>query len=673
MSVMEDRTARSMSLDRDSPSTDEETRSRALDLSSSQVSSQITSSPCEVKPVEKARVAPSAVASASEDDQCVARIDRYDESVPESTAVHTSEGEETAKHTLLTSTPTSSEAPPAEDMEGCLSCAPATRHERPCCICQRPAAPYTCPRCARFTCSISCIRVHKMNYDCCGTRDVTMPVSLHQYNDAQLQRDFHFLEDCHRVVDNAARHFPHQAERRIHHRALPPSLAALREAARRRGVVCQFISSGMHRRRVNTSYYDRARDTIMWYCEFRFHTHQTNASAAHAQVSLCGSQAALDAPVKNDISVDVRHDPPTEANADVTDPFFVMSQRYVDERRCLDEVLRRCGEAETAVPWQRRGHRRLPHPPAGHLNRLNEDIRTPCVKSTEDGEDGVSDRLVRQQTTERAEAELTAVSATTSAHTVENETDHVAAARDTNATRISADALQTVNGEEVDDGQRASLLPPSTPRDDRVCRFFAHAQETGDEVVVLARAERIAHAQPKYIVLDCHASLQDNLRTLFFISEYPVFDVMYRSALWRYPRATEADVEVLRQSLRRPPSRKPHDEHDDVRVGEGGAAAEQTTTTQEDSTNAVGGEEGVWGRKRWGSRPPPMCRAHRAGRCTRGTACRFAHTARHEPVRAEEHRPAAPFSRAGRGGGVTAQNAEGAEGVHDTACDPTAL
>ena len=91
-------------------------------------------------------------------------------------------------------------------------------------------------------------------------------VPLSEFNDRQLERDFHFIDDCNRQLSNAQRGISNVW--RFSFRALPPPLHALREAAKKRGVVCQITSEGMSKREKNTSRYDRRRDAILWHIEF---------------------------------------------------------------------------------------------------------------------------------------------------------------------------------------------------------------------------------------------------------------------------------------------------------------------------------------------------------------------------------------------------------------------
>ena len=137
-----------------------------------------------------------------------------------------------------------------------------------CVVCSEPAK-YTCPGCFRRSCSLQCVKDHKLKFSCSGERNMGEVIPLKDFSSTTLSRDLHFIEDCHRVVQNCQKHFDHFWK--YHYRALPPPLHALREAAKRRGVICQIVSEGLSKRDRNTSRYDKKSDTMIWRCEFEVH------------------------------------------------------------------------------------------------------------------------------------------------------------------------------------------------------------------------------------------------------------------------------------------------------------------------------------------------------------------------------------------------------------------
>ena len=66
---------------------------------------------------------------------------------------------------------------------------------RSCQVCDEGTAIYKCPKCSLFTCSLPCVRTHKVNTKCSGVRDRTEFVPIQSFTDKNLRQDFHFLED----------------------------------------------------------------------------------------------------------------------------------------------------------------------------------------------------------------------------------------------------------------------------------------------------------------------------------------------------------------------------------------------------------------------------------------------------------------------------------------------
>lgn len=193
-----------------------------------------------------------------------------------------------------------------------------------CCVCQQ-AAFYTCPACGKGVCSVACSRAHKQSLPpCSGLPDPTAKVLLKDFTDRQFIRDFHFLEDCRRLLGNIERQklpgggiascgagakdhasalsgakAPRKAEvakstcngipssqnvsgndssahytlsqlRGEFRGSLPSTTSDLQQAALRRGICCYILSSGMSRRMANTSRC-LPDQRICWRCEFNFY------------------------------------------------------------------------------------------------------------------------------------------------------------------------------------------------------------------------------------------------------------------------------------------------------------------------------------------------------------------------------------------------------------------
>jgi len=57
---------------------------------------------------------------------------------------------------------------------------------RHCEVCRETVFKYRCPRCLMKTCSLSCVKQHKLTSGCDGQRDTTAFVSLDDFTDLNL-------------------------------------------------------------------------------------------------------------------------------------------------------------------------------------------------------------------------------------------------------------------------------------------------------------------------------------------------------------------------------------------------------------------------------------------------------------------------------------------------------
>lgn len=69
-----------------------------------------------------------------------------------------------------------------------------------CASCQSPSPKYTCPRCARKTCSAPCSKSHKDRYGCTGLRDPTKYVPLKDFGQGDWAGDYTWLESGRRKL-----------------------------------------------------------------------------------------------------------------------------------------------------------------------------------------------------------------------------------------------------------------------------------------------------------------------------------------------------------------------------------------------------------------------------------------------------------------------------------------
>lgn len=471
-----------------------------------------------------------------------------------------------------------------------------------CCICGE-AALYTCPGCSRRTCSITCVRVHKNDFSCSGVRDVAVQVPLSDFTDSQLQRDYRFLEDCRRVIDNAERHFPH-SNWRYTFKTLPPPLRALREAARRRGVVCQITSEGLEKREKNTSRFDRRSNTIIWRCSFHF------------------------------------KDPRGEEYS------FDVSTDWASERHRLSDILRYCWSTNPPL---------LSYHINQRYNRAGPRVRAAAAKEPEERAAEAEAEIPHEG--EDDEDTMTPLQASRAAPSVSpllSPGPAVVPLPSMKALAPLHDAVELTPLPILTATEEVPAVPPIEPLNATEVhqRQLVESFLAQERVVVLAMAERLPGVV-KYFQLDLHETLNENLRQMFFISEHPVLTVIHRSALAAYPLVEAADIGLIRDSFRSKSS--PSEKKTVVVKKKSEMSAEEAErlshvpcrrflngrcTTAEDCPY-------------WHCTPEeiPACRSFvRNGCCDKGPRCSFRHD--EEAVRAarKRHRSSQLDDGGGRGG-----------------------
>ncbi|KAG5500355.1 hypothetical protein JKF63_03447 [Porcisia hertigi] len=495
-----------------------------------------------------------------------------------------------------------------------------------CCVCGTLAM-YTCPGCGRRTCSMICVRVHKTDFQCTGVRDVTLKVPLSEFTDQQLQRDYHFLENCRRVIGNVERGFP-RTSWRYNYKALPPPLHALREAARRRGVICQITSEGMHKREENTSRLDRKTNTVVWRCEFQFYT--------------------------------------TDDGADVT----TISTDWGSERHRLGDILKYCWATNPPL---------LCYHINRQYNRASKYVGGSTAKATKSSEGEVSDMTqATQQDSSIAlldakvhDASATPLPAGVDAVSLAGVTKFVSDKVESNETHTPVAMVEpeaTAATNESPSSAPAKLpalrayeemppMPPIVPTtlQEAEKRDFVAAFLAQEKYVILSKAERLG-SDARYFLLDPYDTLNENLRRLFFVNEFPVFVVVHASHLHRFTLVTEEDKEAIRSSFRpkktqapreRPPLRKRSDmEPEELE------RLSRVPCRRFLQSRCLLAEECPY----WHCTPDdiPVCRSFlRSGHCDKGARCSFRHDA--DAVRVARKRQRDGLSEHGSpmGGGCT--------------------
>ncbi|CAG4927801.1 unnamed protein product [Colias eurytheme] len=137
-----------------------------------------------------------------------------------------------------------------------------------CEVCGKNKAKYTCPRCEVKTCCLDCVRIHKAELECNGIRDRTKFVRIKDFTDTDLLSDYRLLEECARFV-YAVKRDEKKKFTRID-KDLPIHLYKLKLAARKRGIVLQFLARNFTRNQVNTTKYEFKKHIINWRIEWMF-------------------------------------------------------------------------------------------------------------------------------------------------------------------------------------------------------------------------------------------------------------------------------------------------------------------------------------------------------------------------------------------------------------------
>jgi hypothetical protein len=377
---------------------------------------------------------------------------------------------------------------------GTTSSSPMLPVAKICALCGHDAK-YTCPRCAARTCSLTCIRRHKAEKPCSGIADVTEMVPLSKFSDKHLQRDFHFIEDVKRAVDNAHRGFDNTW--RFSFRALPPPLHALREAAKKRGVLCQITSEGMSKRDRNTSRYDRRRDSIIWHIDF-------------------------------------------DVKGTVSTKNFAVECHWGNERFLLKDIFAQSWESNPRLPSYhiRRGYNRASSwvenpagPVAGHDNKNGENGND---NATVDA-DGFA--------TPSGPAGPNSANANTPGPVVmsDSEPDNDDA-DDREAATASAAAPRDLT---AFDGE-------TMVKKANVDRFILEHGPLETKAIFLIKADRVGSVDC-YFKLNPAATLHDNLRQVFFVNEFPTIIVAPVERAPLYPIITDQQRTAMRESFRARP------------------------------------------------------------------------------------------------------------------------
>ncbi|KAG9150697.1 hypothetical protein Leryth_008152 [Lithospermum erythrorhizon] len=153
--------------------------------------------------------------------------------------------------------------------------------------CKTNLSKYKCPSCSIRSCSLPCVKSHKLRTACTGKKQYNDVVPLSQFDDNLIISDYYMLEDVKRVAESA-----HRARVKLGAHAnfrLPFPQKSLRSAAGSRRTKILFLPSGMLKRQANKTYYNNRKKFISWTVELRFHLTDVVLvdHGVHEDTSLC--------------------------------------------------------------------------------------------------------------------------------------------------------------------------------------------------------------------------------------------------------------------------------------------------------------------------------------------------------------------------------------------------
>lgn len=151
----------------------------------------------------------------------------------------------------------------------------STSNYKKCEMCSCAAAIYRCPRCEMQTCSVLCVKQHKVKSGCSGERDKTAFVDISLYNDKDLLNDYRFLEDAERKLFSNVSSVSKRQNTRFSPYHLSKRCKFLMNAAFKRGISLSFVHPGLSKNKINTSFFTISTDTIEWHVDWLFSTSNT--------------------------------------------------------------------------------------------------------------------------------------------------------------------------------------------------------------------------------------------------------------------------------------------------------------------------------------------------------------------------------------------------------------
>ncbi|KAF2894344.1 hypothetical protein ILUMI_11822 [Ignelater luminosus] len=137
-----------------------------------------------------------------------------------------------------------------------------------CEVCSCNPAKYACPKCEVKTCSLRCVKIHKQELECDGTRDKTKYIPLNKFTNLDLSSDYRLLEELTRNVISLKRNPARKFTRK--NGELPKHLFKLRTAASSRKTILKFLPRNFARHKRNTTYLNFKSNVVFWHIDWIF-------------------------------------------------------------------------------------------------------------------------------------------------------------------------------------------------------------------------------------------------------------------------------------------------------------------------------------------------------------------------------------------------------------------
>eukprot|EP00056_Hartaetosiga_gracilis_P006987 m.102901 g.102901 ORF g.102901 m.102901 type:complete len:266 (-) comp12603_c0_seq3:629-1426(-) len=144
---------------------------------------------------------------------------------------------------------------------------PQKQNATMCSMCGIESAVYRCPCCDRRTCSVACVKKHKVTYNCSGVRPRTVKTSSRkELTGEKLWQDYCLLEGAGRLVGNGKRTSKSNA---LGKEVQTPKkrrkeMRMCKEAKQSFGINLRAFPPSFKKHKENTSYFDTRRKRMVW-------------------------------------------------------------------------------------------------------------------------------------------------------------------------------------------------------------------------------------------------------------------------------------------------------------------------------------------------------------------------------------------------------------------------